>query len=295
MRQSAARQYKSLSDDQWHQLLLASMTDTSLGLPGFPSQQTQETFVGRSYDSALQEAFDFYRKIKSKAPINPDTKILDFGVGWGRIIRYFSKDVLSPNLFGVDVDPAILEECEHLNIPGRLDCIEPMGKLPYGSRFFDVIYAFSVFSHISEASAAHWLKELMRTLRPNATLVLTSTSDRFLSLCAACKMKKRGRTNYEEIYAEMFENPQYALQRYHEGRHVYAPAGGASEVLDKDTYGWASMPYKFVEQQIGNEATIEFSDDPSQFEQAIFVIKKRNPFSIRTLLRNTFNMGLVSR
>ena len=33
-----------------------------------------------------------------------DSKILDYGCGWGRIIRFFLKDVPSRNLFAVDPD-----------------------------------------------------------------------------------------------------------------------------------------------------------------------------------------------
>lgn len=285
MRLSVATEHSALSDDQWHQLILSSMHDATLGLPGFPSQYMQEVFVGKSHDSALQEAFDFYRRIKTANPISSRAKVLDFGVGWGRIIRYFSKDIPSSNLFGVDVDPEVLAECKRINIPGNLQLIEAAGELPYSSSSFDVVYSFSVFSHLSEASAKHWLKELMRVLRPNGTLVLTTTSDRFLDLCLACKQKTQDRNFYEERYADTFEDPQKALEQYRQGHHVYTAVGGSAGILEVDNYGWASMPLKFVEREVQHVASsIEFSDDPAQFEQAIFVIKKHS-FSLRSVAK----------
>lgn len=277
MKRGIVTDYSSLNDKQWHQLVLSSMTDTSLGLPGFPPQRTQEIFVGKSHETALQEAFDFFCAIKNAAPINSRTKILDFGVGWGRIIRYFAKDVRASNLFGVDVDPEILAECRRLNIPGVLQHIDPTGRLPHKSGSLDIVYSFSVFSHLSEASAKHWLRELMRVLRGGGTLVLTTTSDKFLNLCAACKQKAEARNYYEEIYANLFQDPASELKKYNHGEHVYSAVGGNSDSLKPTNYGWASMPPLFVDREIGDlSSSIEFSDDPANFEQAIFIIKKKN-------------------
>lgn len=274
---STATDYRNLNDEQWHDLILSSMTDKTLGLPGFPPQRTQEIFVGKSHQTALKEAFDFYCAVKNAAKIDSRTKVLDFGVGWGRIIRYFSKDVRSSNLAGVDVDAEILEECKRLNVPGQLKHIDPLGTLPYKSGSIDVVYSFSVFSHLSEASARHWLAELMRVLRGGGTLVLTTTSDKFLNLCAACKQKAEARNYYEEIYANLFQDPASELKKYNHGEHVYSAVGGNSDSLKPTNYGWASMPPLFVDREIGDlSSSIEFSDDPANFEQAIFIIKKKN-------------------
>ena len=59
-------------------------------------EEIQQQFVGASYEHALYEAYLFYRLVKTYAhnlsvPLNKERKILDFGCGWGRIIRFFSK------------------------------------------------------------------------------------------------------------------------------------------------------------------------------------------------------------
>lgn len=268
--------YSSFSDEEYFKLLIESISIPSHILPGFPPPNLQEIFVGKSNEDALNEAYTFYRFIKTQlGNISTDSTILDFGVGWGRIIRFFAKDVEENNLFGVDVDPEILKMALSLRVPGNLLCIEPLGKLPVQDKFFDIIYAFSVFSHLSENSAIHWLHEIIRVLKPGGTFIFTTTTDWFLNLYLSCKNKKGEKNSYEEIYSAMFQDPKSAIRAYKRGEHVYAPTGGNSKVLSKENYGWAAIPPKFIKREIGKDATmIKFIDKKTICEQGIFVVKK---------------------
>src|SRR6516165_2716790 len=72
-----------------------------------PEVSMQETFTGSSGDSTLREGFNAYRLFKKcyethVGPIGSCRAVLDFGCGWGRIIRFFLKDVEPESLFGVD-------------------------------------------------------------------------------------------------------------------------------------------------------------------------------------------------
>ncbi|MDC8745787.1 class I SAM-dependent methyltransferase [Xanthomonas campestris] len=266
-----------MDDQQWYERLLGSINDPSLGLPGFPSQYQQEVFVGKSNEVALAEAFTFYKIVKAGSyPLSRSSRVLDFGVGWGRIIRFFLNDVAVSNLYGVDVDEAILDVARSTGVPGNLSRIGSNARLPFGNDFFDVVYAFSVFSHLSEASAKFWLPELMRVLKPGGTLVMTTTTDHFLELCQACSFKETGRNQYEEDYAHMFADPADARRRYAAGEHVYAPVAGNADVLEAANYGWAAMPPAFVQREIGNLAEpVAFVDDPSLLPQGFFTVRKR--------------------
>ncbi|UXA47618.1 class I SAM-dependent methyltransferase [Xanthomonas prunicola] len=265
-----------MDDQQWYERLLRSINDSSLGLPGFPSVYQQEVFVGKSNEVALAEAFTFYKIVKSGSyPLQRSSRVLDFGVGWGRIIRFFLNDVGAPNLHGVDVDDAILEVARSTGVRGNLSQIGPNARLPYNDSYFDVVYAFSVFSHLSAASATFWLSELMRVLRPGGTLVMTTTTDHFLELCQACSLKGSGRNQYEEDYARMFADPAEARRRYAAGEHVYAAVAGNADVLQASNYGWAAMPPAFVEREIGPLAeSVTFVDDPSVLPQGYFTVRK---------------------
>jgi predicted RNA methylase len=56
-------------------------------------------------------------------PLSPETRILDFGCGWGRILRFFLKDVPAKNLIGVDVDPEVIEICKETIREGRFEIV----------------------------------------------------------------------------------------------------------------------------------------------------------------------------
>jgi ubiquinone/menaquinone biosynthesis C-methylase UbiE len=282
-----------MDDQAWFERIVRSINDTTLGLPGFPSKYKQEVFVGKSNETALAEAFTFYKIVKSGSiPLHADSKVLDFGVGWGRIIRFFLNEVDASNLYGVDVDDAILDEARATGVAGHLTQIGSRERLPFEDNFFDVIYAFSVFSHLSTISAKFWLPELMRVLKPGGSLVMTTTTDRFLNLCLACSLKKSDRNNYEEDYAQMFADPTAARVRYQAGEHVYAAVSGNAEVLDADSYGWAAMPPAFVQREIGHLArSVAFTDDPDLLEQGFFIVRKKEPFSRRVIRKLRSMLG----
>lgn len=272
-----------MDDRVWYERILRSVDDPTLGLPGFPSAYQQEVFVGKSNEAALAEAFAFYRIIKSAShPLRRDAQILDFGVGWGRIIRFFLNDVAADNLYGVDVDADILAVARDTHVPGHLSQIGPNAGLPFTDGQFDVIYAYSVFSHLSGTSAAFWLPELMRVLKPGGSLVLTTTTDHFLELCHACFLKSGERNSYEEDYARMFADPADARRRYAAGEHVYAAVAGNAEVLEASNYGWAAMPPAFVQRSIGHLAQhVGFMDDPGVLPQGVFIVRAKSSLGRR--------------
>ena len=72
-------------------------------LPEMPEVSVQETYTGSSGDQTLREGFNAYRLFKRcyesyVGPLGTCCGILDFGCGWGRIIRFFLKDVEPHNL-----------------------------------------------------------------------------------------------------------------------------------------------------------------------------------------------------
>jgi ubiquinone/menaquinone biosynthesis C-methylase UbiE len=276
-----------MDDQLWYERIVRSIDDSSLGLPGFPSKYQQEVFVGKSNEVALAEAFDFYQRVKAASyPLRRNSQVLDFGVGWGRIIRFFLNDVDADNLHGVDVDAAIIDVARSTGVAGNLSTIAPNDRLAYDDAQFEVIYAFSVFSHLSGASATFWLGELMRVLKPGGTLVLTTTTDRFLELCEACSYKLTDRNQYEEDYARMFTDPADARRRYAAGEHVYAAVAGNADVLEASNYGWAAMPPAFLERQIGEHAAwINFTEATEALPQGVFSIRKKASLGTRVARR----------
>lgn len=122
-----------LSDVELLNLFIQSCSKTKINgisVPMFPPEEIQQQFVGASYEHALYEAYLFYSLVKTHAqnlgvPLNKERKILDFGCGWGRIIRFFFKDVRHKNLLGIDVDPVMINLCNETLGRGRYKIAPP--------------------------------------------------------------------------------------------------------------------------------------------------------------------------
>jgi SAM-dependent methyltransferase len=100
--------------------------------------------------------------------------ILDFG----RVARQWQR-LESAELHGCDYNPALVAWCaEHLDfIEARVN--GPSPPLPYDDDRFDLVYAISVFTHLTEPAASAWRDDLARVLRPDGLLLLTTHGNAF--------------------------------------------------------------------------------------------------------------------
>lgn len=260
--------FENFSDEDWLAALIASVDSGSSELPGFPAIEIQAQFVGRHGGSALEEVYPFYKTIKEKSDIRTGP-ILDFGVGWGRLIRFFLKDVTAERLYGVDVDQDILDICRQMRVPGHLARVDPLGTLPYESRTVGTVYAYSVFTHLSPTAADHWVREIKRVLRPGGTFIYTALTPRFLQLCI--ESKRAASAPWQQTLAAIFPDPSEQLAKYNRGEFVYAPTGGGTS-RDASMYGWAAVPLAYMQGNWGL-TTIEAVDDSARFQQGVYIYK----------------------
>jgi ubiquinone/menaquinone biosynthesis C-methylase UbiE len=100
-------------------------------------------------------------------------RILDFGCGSGRMIRWLRGLAEGSEIWGVDIRAEHVLWCrEHLRPPFHFAVTTIVPHLPFEDRYFDLIYAGSVFTHIDDLVDS-WLLELRRVLRPGGLLYLT--------------------------------------------------------------------------------------------------------------------------
>jgi hypothetical protein len=91
-------------------------------------------------------------------------RVLEWGVGCGRISRHLCRK-LRPGFVGVDVDTVNIGWCQH-NLPwGHYLTVSPHGRIPLRDKSVDLIYGWSVMTHLCEADQNWWLAELHRVCR----------------------------------------------------------------------------------------------------------------------------------
>jgi SAM-dependent methyltransferase len=103
--------------------------------------------------------------------------VLDFGCGCGRVARRWrARDF---ELHGCDYNERLVEWCRR-NLPFMQAAVNPADPpAPYPDAAFDVIYALSIVTHLTEARAARWVADWRRLLRPGGTLVVTTIGDEY--------------------------------------------------------------------------------------------------------------------
>ena len=102
-------------------------------------------------------------------------RVLDFGCGAGRTLRHFLDEAERGELWGADIDASSIAWLEaKLCPPLRAMHCEDAPPLALEGGSFDLIWAISVFTHLTDRSLA-WLAELHRLLRPGGLLMASYT------------------------------------------------------------------------------------------------------------------------
>lgn len=275
--------FHQVSDSDWLKILSLSVQHEvieGVRFPRFPADQLQSNFVGSANETALHEAYRFYVELKRQAatvgsPLQANSRILDFGCGWGRYLRFFWKDVRESGLFGVDVDPDILSTCLQTGVPGKFARIQPTGKLPFDDGFFSHAMAYSVFTHLPEPVHLHWMQELARVIRPGGTFTLTMEPRRFLYFIAELGRKSSQDNGWHEVLVRHAASVPQFLNDFNEGKIAYLPTGGGG-VRSSDVYGDAVVPLSFIAKHWTRYFEIvDYIDDSARFWQAVLVVKRR--------------------
>lgn len=201
-------------------------------LPSMPSAEIQKRWMGRAGHGALQLSLPFMRTLESlharfrHRPLH-GASILDYGSGWGRLLRlalYYSDP---ERLTGADAWEGSLDFAR--NLPMQMIKVDTEPKaLNLGP--VDVAYAFSVFTHLPQEVARAVLNALRGAAEKDALLVFT--------FCPIEQWETIGPDWFKAVSRE-------ELKTQHKAKgYAYHP----SPQLAK--YGWATMSHAYLERML---------------------------------------------
>lgn len=177
---------RSLTLDEFGELLLTlprkDLPHLSSIFPASTPDDIQARWTGSAGLTLLRTSVSFMNFIVSTytefsgAPIRAKN-VLDFGCGWGRLLRllaFFNDPKFN---FGCDAWSVSLDHCRtgHVDrLAARIEQSDAMPhELPFGDIEFDLVYAFSVFTHLSEAAAVACMSAIRKATKPNGLAIVT--------------------------------------------------------------------------------------------------------------------------
>ena len=245
-------------------------------LPAFPPPEVQVGFTGASGDDTMREAFGFYRLVRSLASQHlsrPLHSVLEFGCGWGRMLRLFIKDIDPQELWGIDCMPVAIDLCQKTSTYSRFQLVDPFPPTKVPGDKFDLVYAYSVFSHLSEAAHLQWLEEFRRILKPGGLLIATTRQREFILACAKARAEGEDREWAQHLVVS-FRDTQDALARYDRGEFLHDAIGGGG-VLDGSFFGETCIPRQYVEANWPRYLEyVGYLDDRRLCQQNVIVARK---------------------
>lgn len=271
---------KDIPDDELLELFLnpGSYPELKEFIPLLPPDEMQQNWTGASGRQALTYAMNFHEIVRGMAkaystPLSADSLVLDFGCGWGRIIRFFLKDVKHDNLFGTDCYEDALAVARAQNKWCNFDLNSTTPPLGYGAEKFDLIYLYSVFSHLSEEMHLKWIEEFYRVLKPGGLIVATTRSREFILFCRQFKNTKV--LNFQSGLARSFADTDHFLTLYDQGEFCHSPTGGGGP-LDSSFYGETCIPEAYVKNNWAKWFDlVEFRQADQKCDQDIICCRKR--------------------
>ena len=217
-------------------------------LPGLPQEEVQRHWTFRSGDDTLVEGFGIYLLVRDLyqrhiGNVGDAEALLDFGCGYGRVIRYFLKDVDHRRLTGTDYNASLIEFCRASNrwCDFARNGAEP--PLPFEDDRFQYVFVYSVFSHFSETMHLRWLQELKRIVKPGGAVAVSVRRRNFIN--SLREMRESAPDDASRILHKMLVDTDLELARYDAGEFCFSPY---SSLMDP-WWGEACIPRAYVERE----------------------------------------------
>jgi SAM-dependent methyltransferase len=262
------------SADDWIAFLLGEARIEGVTAPPMPPAAMQDQFVGSNGRAALQEASTFCGKLYDRlsAAQRAEGRLLDFGVGWGRLYRILLNRFKPQQLVGVDIDPKCITTCKEAMPYGIFEESPFEPPLRHGDAAFDAVYAYSVFSHLAEAAFEKWMGEFARLLKPGGIVAFTTLKEAHLGTWNALTT---GDNPYYRAYLAQAGFDYAAWEaRARDGKFLYVPTGGG-DMRDASFYGEAIVTRNYLQARAPSLGfRLDTYQDGPELPQAFVVLER---------------------
>ena len=112
--------------------------------------------------------------VREGVRLDLNIRVLDFGCGVAAQLLHFTRNYPAPSYYACDVDDTAVAfvRTHYPRVAATVNRFSP--PLPYEPAFFDMVYSVSIFTHLSLADQALWLKELARVTKPGGWCFLST-------------------------------------------------------------------------------------------------------------------------
>lgn len=157
-------------------------------VPRLPSADVQKRWVGDHGRALMNRSGNLVRLFelmswRHRGRSLEDARILDYGCGWGRLLRLLYHKTDLANIYGVDPMPESLRLCKECGVDIHLaPCDTAPSGLPFGATIFDFVFSFSVFTHVPFHIAQAILRCVRERIAKDGVFVVTVRSHEFWEL-----------------------------------------------------------------------------------------------------------------
>jgi ubiquinone/menaquinone biosynthesis C-methylase UbiE len=174
-------------------------------------------------------AANVFGQLMRVGPYGEDFRILDFGVGCGRVIRPLHELCLDAHLtdgklhwFGSDIDAEAITWCRSvIESIGTFVLNSPMPPLPFDDQYFDFVYCLSIFTHLPEDMQFAWLSELRRVMRIGSFAVLSTHSTDLIPAFVKVKLRNANPEFYYHVVGDTEGLPSFYQASYHSHEYIH--------------------------------------------------------------------------
>jgi SAM-dependent methyltransferase len=179
-----------------------------------------------------------YDAIAAHVALTEVGSVLDFGCGCGRVTRHWHD--FAGSVAGSDLNRSAIEWCRR-NLPfARFEPNDLTPPLAFVDESFDLVYALSVFTHLTAELQLAWRDELRRVLRPGGALLVTTHGRSYLPRLEAAE---RERFEHGELVVRWGDLPGTNLcSAYHPEAYLRAVFAEGLELVELAPEGALGNP-----------------------------------------------------